>query len=205
MFILVVIIGFTDIGSGLINNSVSSLTNGLKENTDNITNDVEDHFAGKEDKNYNLDREEVVISKVIDGDTIDVIRPDGKSERIRLLLIDTPESVHPDEPVEKYGPESSDYAKDYFNVGDDVILEIGNPERDKYDRLLGYIWKDGVNFNKHMVEKGYARIAYVYEPNTKYLDEFEKAEKKAKENKDKIWSIDNYVTYDGFDMSVVDE
>lgn len=55
---------------------------------------------------------------------------------------------------------------------------MGNPERDRYDRLLAYIWKDGENFNLHMIEKGFARVAYVYDPNTKLLKEFGKSEKK---------------------------
>lgn len=151
-----------------------------------------------------LEEDEAIISRVIDGDTLLVIDSEGEEERVRLLLIDTPESVHPDEPEEKYGPESSEYAEDYFDVGDKVTLEVGKPKRDKYDRLLAYVWKDGENFNKLMVEKGYARIAYVNDSNDQYLDEFEEAEKQAKKQQKKIWSIDGYVTDEGFDMSVVE-
>lgn len=147
---------------------------------------------------------EVLISRVVDGDTVIVINHEGKEERVRLLLIDTPESVHPNKPPEKYGKEASDYAKEYLKQGMRVALERGNPEKDKYDRTLGYIFVDGVNFNQLMIEKGYARVAYVYEPNTKYLDEFIEAEKRAKEKKLNIWSIDGYVTENGFDMSVVE-
>jgi len=128
---------------------------------------------------------------------------EGEEERVRLLLIDTPESVHPENPTEKYGPEASNYAKEYLKAGDKVTLEIGNPERDDYGRLLAYIWKDGVNFNQHMIEQGYARVAYVFEPNTKYLDDFLEAQDKAKAEGRNIWSVDGYVTENGFDMNAV--
>ncbi|RKJ31146.1 thermonuclease [Butyricicoccus sp. 1XD8-22] len=150
-----------------------------------------------------LKEDEVIIGRVVDGDTIIVINSDGKEERVRMLLIDTPESVHPTEPEQKFGKEASDFAKEYLKQGQKVVLERGNPEKDKYGRTLGYVFVDGVNFNMLMLEKGYARVAYVYEPNTKYLNEFKQAEKRAKEKKLNIWSISGYVTDRGFDMSVV--
>lgn len=159
-----------------------------------------------------LEADEAVVTRVIDGDTILAItsEPDengkvhAKEERIRLLLIDTPESVHPDGKIEAYGVEASDYAKEYIKAGQKIRVEKGIDERDKYDRLLAYIWVDDVNFNLHMIEKGFARVAYVYEPNTKYIDDFRKAEKQAKKNKLNIWSVDGYVTDKGFNMSVFD-
>lgn len=156
--------------------------------------------------NYQLkktDKDKVVISRVIDGDTVLVINNEGKEERVRLLLIDTPESVHPDKPSEKFGKEASDYAKKVLRQGMKVKLERGDPSKDKYGRTLGYIFVNGVNFNELMVKKGYARVAYVFEPNTKYLDELLKAQEYAKSKKLKIWSIDGYVTENGFDMSVI--
>lgn len=162
---------------------------------------------GKLDDDYGLIKEKVELVRVIDGDTVVTMSKKHGEERIRLLLIDTPESVHPDEPVQAYGPESSVFAKDYLKEGSMVTLERGNPEKDKYDRTLGYIWvNDGerdVNFNKLMLEKGFARIAYVFEPNTKYLDEFDKAQEQAKEEELNIWSVDGYVTDKGFDMSKI--
>lgn len=150
-----------------------------------------------------LEEHEAKIVRVVDGDTVIVETKEEIEERVRLLLIDTPESVHPQKEKELFGEEASDYAKEMLQEGDVVTLEIGNPERDRYDRLLAYIWVDDVNFNEHMIEKGYARVGYVYEPNTKYIDEFRKAEQKAKKEKINIWSIEGYVKEDGFDMSVV--
>lgn len=151
-----------------------------------------------------LKTEEVEILKVVDGDTIIVKTSEGIEERVRLLLIDTPESVHPSKEKELFGKESSTYAKSVLKKGDTVTMEVGNPDRDAYDRLLAYIWiNNDINFNQLMIEKGYARVAYIYPPNTKYLDEFMKSQEKAKKEKLNIWSIDGYVTDDGFDMSVV--
>lgn len=155
-------------------------------------------------KEFNLDKNEAQIVSVVDGDTVDVLMAEGNLERVRLLLIDTPESVHPYESAQLFGDESSEYAKQVLKEGDLVMLEIGNPMRDKFERLLAYIWIDDINFSQLMIEKGYARVAYVYEPNTKYLKEFKKAQRQAKRKKLNIWSIDNYVTENGFDMSVVE-
>lgn len=163
-------------------------------------------FSKKEKSSHGEHRKEIVsVERVVDGDTIIVKNKKGKEERVRLLLIDTPESVHPYQEKELYGEESSDYAKEILHKGDEVMLEIGELERDKYDRLLAYVWIGKLNFNKVMVEKGYARVGYVYEPNTKYLDEFLDVEERARQKKLNIWSVKDYVTDDGFDMSVVEE
>src|SRR5699024_9058527 len=107
-------------------------------------------------------KEEATVNRVIDGDTVEVKMPDGDKESVRLLLIDTPESVHPDKPEQPYGKESSEYAKDKLPEGKKVNLEYDGPKRGTYDRLLAYIWVDGENFNQKMLEKGYARYAYEY-------------------------------------------
>lgn len=160
--------------------------------------------AGKsDDSDIVLRKVDGTIKRVIDGDTIVVNFGVEKEERIRLLLIDTPESVHPEKGTEPFGQDASDYAKKYLKRGKKVTVEIGNPERDEHGRLLAYIWADGHNFNKHMIDKGFARVAYVNPPNIKYLEEFQQAEEIAKLNGANIWSIEGYVTEDGFDSSVV--
>jgi len=166
--------------------------------------DVLDELTNEEHK---WKKEKAVVERVVDGDTIIVKRSDGQegmSERVRLLLIDTPESVHPEKEPEYYGEESSDYVKGLLKEGDSVTLEIGEDERDKYDRLLAHIWVDDMNLNKHLVEEGYAKVAFVFEPNTKYVDEFYRAEEKARESAKGVWSVEGYVTENGFDMSVIE-
>lgn len=184
------------IGGGYISLSKTD-TGSIIANMQNILN-IESSVNEKE-----LDNHDVEVIRVVDGDTIIVRNNKDVEETVRLLLIDTPESVHPTEPEQLFGQESSDYAKDMIKEGDIVRMEVGNPERDKYDRILAYIWIDDVNFNQLMIEKGFARVAYVYEPNTKYLNDFKQAEQNAKTQKENIWSIDGYVTDNGFDMSVI--
>lgn len=138
-------------------------------------------------------RELVTIERVVDGDTVIVHLEDGSRERVRLLLIDTPESVKPDTEVQPFGEEASDFAKEQIQAGEKVELERGNPDRDDYGRILAYIWVDDMMVNQLLIEEGYARVAFVYEPNTKYLEELEKAQQEAQENGENIWSIPGYV------------
>ncbi|WP_288008037.1 thermonuclease family protein [Kyrpidia sp.] len=136
------------------------------------------------------------VTKVVDGDTMDVSY-NGKQDTIRLLLIDTPETHKPDTPVEPFGPEASAYAEQVL-AGRDVKLELDGPQRDKYGRLLCYLWVGDQLFNKMQIEKGYARVAYVYDPPYKHYDELLAAEQKAKNAGIGIWSIPGYVTDEGY-------
>ena len=89
--------------------------------------------------------------------------------------------------------------------GETVYLEMDKEERDRYDRLLAYVWIDDVLFNEELIENGFARVAFVYPPNTRHVDRFYEAEEKAKQNKAGIWSIENYVTDEGFNPEIVVE
>ncbi|WJH36831.1 thermonuclease family protein [Paenibacillus sp. CC-CFT747] len=139
---------------------------------------------------------DVKIVKVTDGDTMDVSFG-GKTESVRLLLVDTPETVHPDKPVQPFGPEASQFAKDTL-TGKDVKMEIDVSERDKYGRLLAYLYVGDHMFNEMLLEKGLARVAYIIPPNVKYVDQFRAIEKKAQLAGVGIWSIENYAQEDGF-------
>ncbi|CAH0202757.1 SPBc2 prophage-derived endonuclease YokF [Peribacillus sp. Bi96] len=141
------------------------------------------------------------IIRVVDGDTVKIKMPNGNEETVRLLLIDTPETVHPSKPVQPFGPEASKFTKDLMPAGSKVEVEPGIGERDKYGRLLAYFYVDGKMVNKLLLEKGLARVAYVYAPNTKYLDELENIQKQAQKDQIGIWSIENYATSKGFDDS----
>ncbi|WP_035098415.1 thermonuclease family protein [Anoxybacteroides tepidamans] len=138
-----------------------------------------------------------VVDRVIDGDTLKVAI--GKREEtVRLLLVDTPESVHPTKPVQPFGPEASQYVKKLLPKGTKVELELDVRERDRYGRLLAYVWIGKQMLNELLLEKGYARVAYVFEPNTKYVDEFRQIQETARKKKLNIWSIENYATDRGF-------
>lgn len=144
------------------------------------------------------------VIDVVDGDTIKVQFADGQKETIRLLLVDTPETKHPDKPVQPFGPEASAFAKDTL-LGKNIEVELDVSERDKYGRLLAYIWIDGKMFNEMLLENGLARVAYVYPPNVKYVDQFRIIQSVAQENEIGIWSIENYAKEDGFNENAVSE
>lgn len=147
---------------------------------------------------------EASFVRVIDGDTL-VATINGKEEYIRLLLVDTPETKHPDKEVQPFGPEASQLMKDTFSPSDSIQIEFGTEKRDKYDRLLAYVYtEDGNMFNKMLLEKGLARVAYVYPPNDKYVEEFRELESEVQNKEIGIWSIDGYVTEDGFNLIAAD-
>ncbi|ARI78622.1 thermonuclease family protein [Halobacillus mangrovi] len=136
------------------------------------------------------------VTRVIDGDTME-IEMNGKTEDVRLLLVDTPETKHPDLPVQPYGRKASQFAEDMLN-DKQVRVEYDGPKRDKYGRLLAYLWIDGENFNQMLLEQGLARLAYVYDPPYTHYEAFVKAQNRAANANKNIWSMDGYVTDSGF-------
>lgn len=128
------------------------------------------------------------VTKVVDGDTIDV-DINGEIVRLRLIGINTPETVDPRKPVECFGKEASAAAKEIL-TGKKVRLEAdpSQTDRDKYDRLLRYVFlEDGTNFNELMVVRGYA-YEYTYDLPYKYQKEFKAAQKYAEANKKGMWA-----------------
>lgn len=137
------------------------------------------------------------VTKVVDGDTFK-INYEGHEETIRLLLIDTPETVHPQKPVQPFGKEASNFMKKKLS-GKQVELELDVSERDKYGRILAYAYDtEGNMLNELLLEKGLARVAYIFPPNTKYVDRFQKVQREAQKREVGIWSLENYVTEEGF-------
>lgn len=134
----------------------------------------------------------------VDGDTT-VLRIDGKEQKVRFLLIDTPETVKPNTKVQPYGIEASNRTKELLSTASEITFEYDKGDKtDRYGRALGYIFVDGTLLQKTLVREGLARVAYIKEPNTKYLLELEEAQEKAENESLGIWSIPGYVTDKGF-------
>ncbi len=130
------------------------------------------------------------VTEVVDGDTVK-INKDGKIETLRLIGLDTPETVDPRKPVQCFGKEASNKAKELLN-GKKVRLETDSTQGtyDKYNRTLAYIYlESGLFYNKHMIEQGYAH-EYTYNTPYKYQSEFKLAQKSAQDNKRGLWSPD---------------
>lgn len=129
------------------------------------------------------------VSRVVDGDTLDVENSQG-TIRIRLIGVNTPESVAPNRPDECYGKEASGYVTQVM-LGSTVTLELDRdkPLEDKYGRVLAYVRKsDGTLLNKEIIEKGYG-YEYTYQGEKyAYSQEFKKAESFARENTLGLWA-----------------
>lgn len=127
-----------------------------------------------DDKSSSTQNGEVYCDRVVDGDTI-VVLMDGKKEKVRMIGIDTPESVHPDKSKNTpMGKIASKYTKDHLE-GQYVRLETDVQERDKYGRILAYVYLDDKMFNKTLLEEGLANLMTI-PPNVKYVDEFKRIE-----------------------------
>lgn len=139
-----------------------------------------------------------VVKRVVDGDTIKVDIK-GREETGRLILVDTPETKHPRIGVQPFGSEASAFTKKEL-TNKEVHLEMDVQERDKYGRLLAYIWINNKMFNAILLEKGLARVA-IFPPNTKYVDEYNRIQKHARSKELGIWSIENYATDKGYNSN----
>jgi micrococcal nuclease len=120
------------------------------------------------------------VVRVIDGDTILVRGAGGRIEDVRLLGIDTPETVDPRKPVQCYGPEASAFAK-HLETGRAVTLAYDRELHDRYGRFLAYVWLTGARpqfVNAVLVQRGYART-YPFPPNTEHAALFAGLERSA--------------------------
>jgi micrococcal nuclease len=129
----------------------------------------------------------VTVSRVVDGDTIEVSPAVDGNEEVRLIGMDTPETKDPSEEVEPLGPEASAFATDSL-MGRSVGLEFDVEREDQYGRLLAYVYLGGGMFNEVLVEDGLAQ-AYPYEPNTRYEGRFAAAQEEARTAGIGIWGL----------------
>ncbi len=136
------------------------------------------HFA-----DYNKD---VYVSHVVDGDTLEL----SSGEKVRYIGIDTPELrkrkgagwIYDPMP---YAEEAKDFNRKLVE-GKDIRLKFDVQKRDKYGRILAYVYQDDVMANMEMVRQGYAMI-YTYPPNVKHVDDFLVAQKEAREDNRGLW------------------
>jgi endonuclease YncB( thermonuclease family) len=141
--------------------------------------------------------EEAIVTRVVDGDTIEVeitsvaMGPGagdaevGGRYDVRLLGIDTPESVRPGTPVECFGREASAATKAFLE-GESILLVKDVEETDRYDRLLRYVYLGSEMANARLVSNGYA-AAYTYPPNVRHADLFVSLEREARNSARGLW------------------
>ena len=123
----------------------------------------------------------VLVTRVIDGDTIEI----ETGQRVRLIGIDTPETVHPSQPVGCFGREASQKTTELLH-SQLVELEKDISETDRYGRLLRYVWLEGVLINELLVREGYAQVT-TYPPDVKYEQRFLEAQRQARDAGAGLW------------------
>jgi micrococcal nuclease len=123
-----------------------------------------------------------LVVRVIDGDTLLL----DNDERVRLIGVDTPESVDPRRPVEYFGKEAAAFVR-RLAEGRRVRLESGDESRDRYDRTLAYVYlEDGTFLNAEIIRQGYGH-AYTRYP-FRYAEQFRALEREARENQRGLWA-----------------
>ena len=138
---------------------------------------------------------QVSVQRVVDGDTIIVDFLTGEQERVRLIGVNTPETVHPKKPIEYYGKEASDFTKKEL-TGKKVWLQMDVQVRDRYQRALGYIWLEAPEegesairqsmFNARLLLDGYGQIMTI-QPNSRYAEMFVRFQQEAREQNKGLW------------------
>ncbi len=127
------------------------------------------------------------VIRVIDGDTL-VLRLQGAVETVRLIGVDTPETVHPTKPVECLGPEASAFIHSVLKPQTQVRVQRDVEARDRYRRLLVYLYlMDGTFVNQELLRLGFARTLSIA-PNTAFTAKFASIETAARENQIGLWS-----------------
>jgi micrococcal nuclease len=125
------------------------------------------------------------VTRVVDGDTVEISPPVEGLSTVRLIGVDTPETHGGTQP---YGPEASDFTREYLQ-GAEVALELDVEKIDPYGRLLAYVYlPDGQMFNETLVEEGYAQVA-TFPPNVKYVDRFLEAQREARAANRGLWGL----------------
>jgi micrococcal nuclease len=132
---------------------------------------------------------DATVTSVTDGDTVRVRLASGADERVRLTGIDTPETKDPRTVVECFGKEASAQTAALLPVGTKVRLEADVELRDRYGRMLAYVWRvdDGLHVNAELVADGWA-APYRYPPNVKYADELSALGVQAREQGLGLWA-----------------
>lgn len=183
--ITVVAIGLDKFGILEFEQALNIISNG-EHASEKVNSNNSDNIVKSEEENNNFSTQTLYeVVRVVDGDTI-IVKYNGEDVRVRMIGIDTAESVHPDESKNtQEGKNASDYTKQML-TDKKVALEFDVQQKDKYGRFLAYVYLDGKMYNKTLLENGYAKIA-TYPPNVKYVDDFVQLQKEARENQIGIW------------------
>lgn len=183
-------------GIGFFSNNQKKIPNKSNASQTQVESTV-DFSSYDKSKKYTLE-----VGKVADGDTFHV-RLDGKEFKIRLLLIDTPETAKEGKVAQPFADQAKQKTEELLKKAKKVEgkFDVGD-YTDKYGRALMYVYLDGKLLQQTLVEESLARVGYAHPPNTSLLKDLQKVEDQTKKKKKNIWEKDGYVTNRGFDTSV---
>lgn len=128
------------------------------------------------------------VTRVVDGDTIEVSPLVDGTEDVRLIGVDTPETSDSSQGAQPYGEEASRFTENGLE-GERVTLRFDEERKDDYGRALAYLYpKDREMFNQELLERGYAQVA-TFPPNVEHVGRFEEAQRRAREKRIGIWGL----------------
>src|SRR5215203_5206165 len=135
------------------------------------------------------DSQTVTVERVVDGDTIEVRPTVPGTESVRLIGVDAPETVDPNEPVQPYGSQASAFTKSQLE-GKRVTLIFDRERTDRYGRALAYVRVGGQasTFNETLLRQGYGQLLII-SPNDRYEARFGQAQEQARQAQRGIWGL----------------
>lgn len=172
---------------------------------DKKTTDSSQAFISKQEVEEKTNNKAFKVEYVqtYDGDTIKVL-VNGQKESIRMLLIDSPEMRDKEDGKQPYAQEATDLTKSILENAKtiEIVYDVGQ-QRDKYDRLLAYVFADDVLVQEELLENGLAAVRYIYKPNNTLEQDFYKLQQAAQDEKLNIWSQNEYFQKDGYHPEVI--
>ncbi|MGX7197245.1 thermonuclease family protein [Enterococcus olivae] len=138
--------------------------------------------------------EKLLVSSLrsVDGDTF-AFYIDHQEYKVRLLMVDTPESVKKETPVQPFGKEASEFTKEQLaNHSISLVFDQGEVA-DRYGRLLAYVYIDDVSLQELLLQNGLGIVRYVNEGGDSYVEEFLQAQATAQSEKIGVWQEEGYV------------
>lgn len=138
--------------------------------------------------------EKIAVDKIrsVDGDTF-VFYAENKEYRLRLLMVDTPESVKKDMPVQPYGKEASNFTKTALAKGNVSLAFDEGAVKDKYDRYLAYVFIGDDLLQNELIEEGLGVVRYLNPGNDTYQSDLEAVQAQAEQAKKGAWSKSGYI------------
>jgi len=159
----------------------ASSGNGSAEETTSATRDP---TTPSEEGDYDAT---VTVTRVIDGDTVEISPAVDGIEELRFIGVDAPETKDPDCGRQPYGREAREFTASELR-GREVGLEFDEEKTDRNGRLLAYVYEDGEMFNERLLREGYAQVAS-FLPNTRYVERLEEAQEEARAAGRGIWAL----------------